>query len=153
MSTTLFNAPEYDPIKARRRTVWIIGILCVALVVAAVVWLNRYWPEKRHVERFFTALEAKDFERAYGVWMNDADWKQHPEAYKRYQFRAFYQDWGPGGEWGPIHSHKIIGAQKPNRTASGVVVGVRVNDRKQLCSVRVEFKDKTLGFSPDEMVE
>ena len=37
--------------------------------------------------------------------------------------------------------------------ASGVVIGVRVNQRKTLCSVWVEFKDKTLGFSPDEMVE
>jgi hypothetical protein len=33
------------------------------------------------------------------------------------------------------------------------VIGVRVNGRKQLCSLWVEFKDKTLGFSPDEMVD
>jgi len=54
---------------------------------------------------------------------------------------------------GPIGSYKIVAAQKPRPDASGVVIGVRVNQRKKLCSVRVDLKDKTLGFSPDEMVE
>jgi hypothetical protein len=152
-TTTLINAEPYDEGRARRRRIWTISIIVAVLVIAGLLWFNRYWPEERHVDHFFAALKAKDFETAYGVWMNDPNWKQHPENYKRYPFRAFYQDWGPGGDWGPINSYKIIAAQKPRPNASGVVVGVRVNERKSLCSVRVEFKDKTLGFSPDEMVE
>ncbi len=153
MSTSLFNAQPYDEAKVRRRRIWIAGAIVAIIAIAALLWFNRYWPEEHRVEQFFTQLQAKNYEGAYAIWMNDPNWKQHPDKYKRYDFKAFYQDWGPGGEWGAVNSYKIIAAQKPRPGASGVVVGVRVNDRKQLCSVRVEFKDKTLGFSPDEMVE
>ena len=154
MSThTLFDAPPYDEAAERRRRIGITCAVAAVIAIAAVLWFNRYWPEERRVGQFFTQLEAQNFEGAYGTWMNDPSWKQHPEAYKRYTFDKFYQDWGPGGEWGPIHSYKIVRAQKPRPDASGVVIGVRVNERKALCSVRVEIKDKTLGFSPDEMVE
>ncbi|MGA3128108.1 MAG: hypothetical protein ABSD13_15500 [Candidatus Korobacteraceae bacterium] len=154
MSTnSLFDAQPYDEARARRRRIWIAGIVVALIVIAALLWFNRFWPEERRVDQFFTQLQAKNFEGAYAIWMNDPNWQQHPDQYKRYAFHAFYLDWGPGGEWGPISSYKIIAAQKPRPDASGVVIGVRVNQRKQLCSVRVEFKDKTLGFSPDEMVE
>jgi hypothetical protein len=153
MSTSLFDAQPYDEAKARRRRLWIAGAIVAVLSIAALLWFNRYWPEERQVKQFFAQLQAKNYEDAYGIWMNDPNWKQHPETYKRYGFHAFYLDWGPGGEWGPVTSYKIVAAQKPRPDASGVVIGVRVNERKKLCSVRVEFKDKTLGFSPDEMVE
>ena len=153
MSSILFDAQPYDEAAARRRHLWTAAAIIAVIAVAALLWFNRYWPEERRVNQFFAQLEAKNFEGAYGTWMNDANWKQHPETYKRYTFGAFYQDWGPSGEWGPIKSYKIIASQKPRPDASGVVVGIRVNERKKLCSVRVEFKDKTLGFSPDEMVE
>jgi len=154
MSTsTLFGAQPYDEAAERRRRIRIACAIAALIVIATVLWFNRYWPEERRVTQFFAQLESDNFDGAYGTWMNDPNWKQHPEAYKRYTFDKFYQDWGPGGEWGPIHSHKIVGAQKPRPDSSGVVVGVRVNQRKELCSIRVEIKDKTLGFSPDEMVE
>lgn len=153
MSSILFDAQPYDEAAARRRRMGIAAAILAVIAVAALLWFNRFWPEEHRVNQFFAQLQAKNYEGAYGVWMNDANWKQHPETYKRYGFRAFYNDWGPGGEWGPIKSFKIVAAQKPRPDASGVVVGIRVNERKKLCSVRVEFKDKTLGFSPDEMVE
>ena len=153
MSTTLFNAQPYDEAKARRRRIRIAIAIVAIIAVAVALWLNRDWPEEHRVDRFFAQLQAKNYEGAYAIWMNDAEWKQHPEQYKRYGFQAFYLDWGPGGEWGPISSYKIVAAQRPHPGASGIVIGVRVNQRKRLCSVRVEVKDKTLGFSPDEMVE
>lgn len=154
MSTpSLFNAKPYDAARARRRRIQIAIALVVAALVVAVVWFNRYWPEERRIDRFFAQLEAQDLKGAYATWMNDAAWQQHPTQYKRYSFQAFSQDWGPGGEWGTIHSAKIVGAVKPSPEASGVVIGVRINERKKLCSIRVEFKDKTLGFSPDEIAE
>ncbi len=153
MSSSLFDAPPYNPARERRRRIWIACVLCAAVLIAALLWFNRYWPEEQRTKRFFAQLQAQNFETAYGTWMNDTNWKQHPERYKRYSFDRFYQDWGPSGEWGAIHSYKIVGAVKPRRDSSGVVIGVRVNGRKELCSVRVEFKDKTLGFSPDEMVQ
>jgi hypothetical protein len=153
MSSILFDAQPYDEAAARRRRIWIAVAILAVIAVAALLFFNRFWPEEHKVNQFFSQLQAKNYESAYGIWMNDANWKQHPETYKRYGFRAFYNDWGPGGEWGPINSFKIVAAQKPRPDASGVVIGIRVNERKKLCSVRVEFKDKTLGFSPDEMVE
>jgi len=153
MSTTLFDAQPYDEAKHRRHQIWSVGVIIAVIAIAALIWFNRYWPEERHVDRFFAQLQAKQYENAYGTWMNDPNWKQHPETYKRYTFHAFYLDWGPSGEWGTIKTYKIVAAQKPRPEASGVVIGVRVNERKNLCSIRVEFKDKTLGFSPDEMVE
>jgi hypothetical protein len=153
MSNTLFDAQPYDEAAERRRRIRMGCAIAAVIVIAALLWFNRYWPEKRRVEQFFAQLQAENFEGAYAIWMNDPNWKQHPEAYKRYPFDKFYQDWGPGGDWGPILSYKIVGAQKPRPDSSGVVIGVRLNQRKELCSVRVEIKDKTLGFSPDEMVE
>jgi len=153
MSGTLFDAPLYDEARARRRRIWIICTIAVLAIGAALLWFNRYWPEEHRAKQFFDQLHAQNFDAAYAIWMNDSQWKQHPQAYKRYSYEKFYRDWGPGGEWGPIRSYKVVGAIKPRRDSSGVVVGVRVNDRKDLCSVRVEFKDKTLGFSPDEMVQ
>jgi hypothetical protein len=154
MSTSsLFNAQPYDEAKARRRRILIACAIVAVISIAALLWFNRYWSEERTVEKFFSQLQKANYEGAYGIWMNDSDWKQHPDVHKRYAFRAFYQDWGPGGEWGKVNSYKVVAAQKPQPNASGVVVGVRINERKKLCSVRVEFKDKTLGFSPDEMVE
>ena len=153
MSTTLFDAPPYDAAAERRRRLRVSFAIVAVILVAALLWFNRYWPEERRVEKFFAQLQASNFEGAYAIWMHDPNWKQHPELYKRYDFDKFYADWGPGGQWGPIRSYKVVGAQKPRPGSSGVVIGVRVNERKELCSVRVEFKDKTLGFSPDEMVD
>jgi hypothetical protein len=153
MSSTLFGAPPYDAARARRRRIWIASLIAAALILAALLWFNRFWPEEHRTEKFFGDLQTQNFEAAYGIWMNDPNWKQHPQNYKRYSYEKFYQDWGPAGEWGPIRSYKIVAAQKPRPNSTGVVIGVRVNGRKDLCSVRVEFKDKTLGFSPDEMVQ
>lgn len=152
-SATLFDAVPYDAARERRKRIILAVSIVVVIAAALAIYLNRYWPEEHRVNLFFQQLEAKNYEAAYGIWMNDANWKQHPQDFKRYPYGSFYGDWGPGGEWGLVHSHKIVAAVKPRSGASGVVVGVRVNERKQLCSVRVEFKDKTLGFSPDEMVE
>lgn len=153
LSGSLFDAPQYDPAAERRRIVKIAIAVVVLVVIAALLWFNRYWPQERRVEQFFAQLQAQNFEAAYGIWMNDPEWKQHPDAHQRYPYARFYQDWGPDGEWGPIRSYRIVGAMKSRPRSSGVVIGVRVNDRRDLCSLWVEFKDQSLGFSPDQMVE
>jgi hypothetical protein len=148
MSTTLFEAPQYDPARERRRK-RVIGIIIFAVVVLAVgAWKFRYWPEEHVVSQFFAALQQKDFEKAYGIWMHDPDWKQHPEKYKNYPFGEFYLDWGPGGQWGVINSYHVDGAVAPPKGGSGVIVVVTVNGRSEKARIWVEKKDKTLTFSP-----
>lgn len=147
MTTTIFEAKPYDPVKERRRRLLIIGIITVVLVGAFLAWWFRYLPYERRVDHFFDALQQKQYEIAYGIWMNDPNWKQHPQNYKQYPFGEFYIDWGPGGEWGLINSHHVDGAAAP-RHGSGVVVVTTVNERSEKARVWVEKSDKTMHFSP-----
>lgn len=142
---TLLDAPQYDERRARRRR--LVLILLVALVIAAAIlaFLFRNWPYERVADRFFTALEQKDYERAYGLWVADPQWKQHPEKHKDYPFGEFYIDWGPGGEWGLVRSHEVDCSA---RIGSGVIVRVTVNERAEKAYLWVEKKDKTLTVAP-----
>jgi hypothetical protein len=65
-----------------------------------LAWAYHNWPEEHVVDRFFDALQQKDYEDAYGIWMHDPAWKQHAQKYAKYSYGDFYNDWGPGGEWG-----------------------------------------------------
>jgi len=154
---TLFEAPQYDPRRARRRKQLIAAAILGVIVLAALAWIFRNWPEERIVTKFFTALQNKDFETAYALWIADPDWKQHQQKYSNYSFGEFMKDWGPGGQWGIIKSYHVDGSAVPkggNATtfdvgSSGVVVVVTVNDRvADKAHIWVEKSDKTLGFSP-----
>ena len=147
MASTIFTAPQYDPRRERRRRAIIAGIVVAVAVLGLLAYLYRNWPEERVVDQFFSALVQKDFEKAYAIWMHDPNWKQHPEKYPNYSFREFYNDWGPGGEWGIIKGYRIEGSASPKQ-GSGVVVVVTINERKEPARIWVEKKDKTLTFSP-----
>jgi hypothetical protein len=153
---TLFEAQPYDEARFRKRRNIIVITIAAIIVIAAVLWLNRFWPEEHIVGQFFNALQQQNFEKAYGVWMQDPDWKQHADRFKRYSYNDFIKDWGPGGEWGIIKSHHIDCTAVPSgysgspfANASGVVVVVTVNDRvADKASIWVQKEDKTLGLSP-----
>jgi hypothetical protein len=146
---TLLDAKEYNPARERRRRIWIISIIVAVLFVLGLAWTYRYWPEEHIVDRFFDALQQHNYEAAYGIWNHDPDWRQHPDKYKEYPFNDFYRDWGPGGEWGLVKSHKIYGAGTPSGgSSSGVIVEVVVNGRSEHARIWVQKSDKTLGFSP-----
>ena len=145
---TLLDAREYHPERERRKRIRIISAIVVSLLLGFLGWWFRYWPEERVAERFFDALQRQDYEAAYGVWMHDPQWEQHRERYPKYPYSQFYRDWGPGGEWGLIKSHKIYAAGTPPGGGSGVVVDGTVNDRANRARVWVEKSDKTMSFSP-----
>ena len=155
---TLFETQPYDPVAARKKRNRIIAIIAIVLVCVILAWNFRHYPEEHQVDKFFSALQQQDYEKAYGIWNNDADWKQHPEKYaKDYAFASFMQDWGPGGEWGPIKSYHVDGSAVPKGgngtkfdvSSSGIVVVVTVNERvAQKAHIWVQKADKTLGFSP-----
>jgi hypothetical protein len=145
---TLLDAQDYDEAAERRRRIRIIATVALVLLLAGLAFAYRNWPEEHVVGRFFDGLQHKDYEAAYGIWMHDSQWKQHPEKYPQYPFPEFYRDWGPGGEWGLIQSHRIYASGTPKGGGSGVVVEVVVNDRAEHARVWVEKSDKTLSFSP-----
>src|SRR4051812_39518191 len=97
---TLLDAKEYDSEKSRKARMRIITAITILIVLLAVGWWFRYWPQERVVGHFFGALQKQDFKTAYGIWMHDPDWAQHPNQYSKYPFNEFYRDWGPGGQWG-----------------------------------------------------
>jgi hypothetical protein len=145
---TLLDAQQYDAARERRLKIRIASIVVIVLVIAGLVWTFRYLPQERLVDHFFDALQNKDYETAYGIWLHDPQWKQHPAKYHDYPFDDFYRDWGPGGEWGLIKSHSIYGAASPRGGGSGIIVEVVVNQRLEHARIWVENKDKTLSFSP-----
>jgi hypothetical protein len=161
---TLFETPQVDPSRHTRLMRGIaIALACCFLGFLAVEFGPKllpslwYWSEQRIVDHFFAALQQQDYEKAYGIWNHDPDWKQHPQKYSNYPFQEFMKDWGPGSEWGLIKSYHVDGSAVPkggNGTtfdvgSSGIVVVVTVNERvAQKAHIWVEKSDKTLGFSP-----
>jgi hypothetical protein len=150
-SMTLLDAKQYDEAKAHKRKVRIISAVCVVIVLAALVWWFRYWPEEHVAGKFFDALQKQDYKTAYGIWMQDPNWAQHTANYAKYPFNDFYRDWGPGGEWGLIKTQKVYGSSTCPGPSSGVVVDVVVNDRAEHAQVWVEKSDHTLSFPPCEL--
>ncbi|MGH9546475.1 MAG: hypothetical protein ACRD23_14810 [Terriglobales bacterium] len=149
---TLLDAKEYDPGPARRRKIKIVAALALIILLAAVVWMNRYRPEKHVVDKFFAALMNKDYDTAYGIYFADPQWKEHPAKYSRYPLNQFIQDWGEGGQWGIIRNYKVNGASTCSSGASGVVVDVIVNGRAEHAQLWVEKSDNTLSPPPCELL-
>jgi hypothetical protein len=120
--------------------------------VLCLGWWLRYWPQEHIVGNFFDALQRQDYKTAYGIWMHDPQWEQHREQHAKYPFNEFYQDWGPGGEWGLIKTQKVFAASTCPGGGTGVVVDVIVNDRTKHAQVWVEKSDKTLSYPPCELL-
>ena len=59
------------------------------------------------MSKFFSAVEAKDYTQAFGIWNNDPNWQQHPNQYQTYPYKTFMSDWGPSGEYGVIEAPKF----------------------------------------------
>jgi hypothetical protein len=149
---TLLDAQEYDSEKARKRRKQIISAIAILVIVLALGWWFRYWPDERIVGHFFNALQKQDYRTAYGIWMHDPEWAQHPNEHPKYPFNDFYRDWGPGGEWGLIKTQRVYGASTCSGGGSGVVVDVIVNERTEHAQVWVEKSDHTLSYPPCELI-
>lgn len=149
---TLLDAKQYDPEKDRKRKRKIVSTVIIVIVLAGLVWWFRFWPEQHVAAKFFDALQRQDYNSAYGIWMHDADWKQHPDRHSKYPFGDFYRDWGPSGEWGLIKTQKVFGASACPGGGTGVVVDVVVNDRAEHAQVWVEKSDYTMSYPPCDLV-
>jgi hypothetical protein len=145
---TLLDAKQFDEAASRRRRNLIAAIVFAVLVLIWLGWEFRNYPEERIADQFFSALQKQDYEKAYGIWMHDPEWRQHTQNYKQYPYNEFYTDWGPGGEWGLIKSYKVYASGTPKGGGSGVVVEVEVNQRAEHARVWVQKSDKTMTFSP-----
>ena len=153
---TLLDAPKYDAKKARLiRNLSIAGVSAVVIgaILLGMFFLDRpwwlwNWASDHRVNNFLTIVESGDMQKAYGLWNNDPNWQQHPDEYKGYDFTQFQKDWGPASDYGKIRSHEIIMA---TTVGNGVVMGVDINGGKTPIFLRVDNKNKTIGFSPVEL--
>jgi hypothetical protein len=148
---TLLDAKEYHPEKERKRRTQIISAIVLVLLLVFSAWWNRFWPEKRIADRFFSSLQKQDFETAYGIYYHDPEWKQHRQNHAQYPFNEFWQDWGPGGQWGVVKSYRVYGSSNCPGGGSGVVVDLIVNDRAQHAQLYVDKTDKTISTPPCDL--
>ena len=141
---TLLNAPDYDDRRETRKRSLLIGaaaivglliLLTLGGFIAGHGWLFSNLPAEHKVSSFFSALEAKDYDKAFAIYTNDPDWKQHPERHKDYPIDRFTVDWTTESPVkAPIVSHKIdISKTDGSGTfGTGIIVATRVNGDKKL---------------------
>jgi hypothetical protein len=148
---TLLNAPEYDKRKENTKRNLLIGAGVLVLLTAVIGvggfllghgWFFSTLPAEHRVDQFLTALEAKDYDKAYAIWLNDPDWKQHPQKYD-YTLKRFTEDWTTESDWGPIKSHHV---DISKRTGTGVIVAARVNDSPKKLFMWYEKSNGTLTY-------
>ncbi len=139
---TLLDAQQYDEKKERRRRVKIISVILAVIVLAGIIYFNRFYPEKRVADKFFAALQSKNYQQAYKIYGSDP---------KKYPYNEFYQDWGPGGPWGLIKTYDVYGAAECPHGGSGIVVDIIVNDRAEHAQLWVEKADRTLSTPPCQL--
>lgn len=159
---TLLNAPTYDATGERRK----LGLLIVGGVVLALGfllgiggfllghgWFFSNLPAEHTVSNFFTALETKDYATAYGIWMHDPKWQEHPDNYD-YKLKRFTEDWTTASDFGPIRSHHVD-ISKTDGTGNfgtGIIVAVRVNGDHKLF-MWYQKSDHTLTYPAPHQLE
>ncbi|QHS52939.1 hypothetical protein [Edaphobacter sp. 12200R-103] len=158
---TLLNAPKYNAGRERRKAVLIYGGIAVVVLVAVIGvlgflmghgWFFTNLKAEHRVNQFFNALEAKNYNEAYAIWMNDPNWQQHPQKYD-YTLKRFTEDWTTESPVGPIRSHHVdISKTDGSGTfGTGIIVAVRVNGGQKMF-MWYEKKDGTLTYpAPHEL--
>ncbi len=158
---TLLDAPKFDEVRDRRRRVILYGAGGLLLVLFVGWWLvagrpvdwpwnwNNHLIGRTEVNRFLVAVEKNDLPAAYGIWVHDKNWQQHPTQDASYPFSRFQQDWSatsPDNDYGAIQSHKIVAARMYGNV---LLVAVLINGRKsKALDLDYDPKAHTLSFSP-----
>lgn len=153
---TLLNAPAYDTRRENLKRNAIVGAVAVILLGAILAvagyilghgWLFTNLPVEHKIKTFMETVQGGDYATAYGMWMNDPEWQQHPQKYD-YKLQRFTEDWTTASDWGgPVTSFHI---DVSKRDKTGVVVAVTINKKKRFF-IKRESKDGTLDYFPNEI--
>lgn len=153
---SLMDAPVYDERSEKRRVALYVSIgVGIALVIVLFFagfllghgWLFTNLRAEHRVNTFFTALEAKDYPKAYGIYYNDADWQQHPQKYSGYPLPRFTEDWtSESPVKAPITSHHVDLSKTDGSGfwGTGIIVAVRVNLQDGMLPAKVGEMHSTL---------
>jgi hypothetical protein len=158
---TLLDAPVFDEVRDRRnrKIFWGSAGLVFALFVGWWLFAGRPvdwpWNWNNHLlgrataNNFLAAVEKNDLPAAYGIWIHDKDWQQHPTANGTYPFARFQQDWSsssPDNEYGNIQTHKIVAARMYGNV---LLMAILINGRKSgALNLDYDPKHHTLNYSP-----
>jgi hypothetical protein len=158
---TLLDAPKFDAARDRRNALIVRIAVAAVLVLLVAYWLiagrpvdwpwywSHYMAGRDKVNNFLAAVEANDLAKAYGIWVDDKNWQQHPQQYTTYPFARFQGDWSatsPDNEYGAIKSHQIVLA---GRYGNGVLVAALINGRKtDALNLEYDPHTGTLSFAP-----
>ena len=161
---SLMDAPVYDERRARRNKFLLIGagvsvVLLIVLTMLGYIlghgWLFTNLPAEHHVSEFYTALEAKDYAKAYGIYENDSTWQAHPAKYSGYPLTRFQEDWTTYSPVkGPITSHHIDVSKVDGSGfwGTGIIVGATINGATRVF-IYVERSDGTFTFPSPHIIE
>lgn len=155
---TLIDAPAYDPRRDNLKRNIAIGVI-VFILLAAILgvggffaghgWFFSNLPAEHKVNNFLTALEQKDYNKAYGIYNNDADWQQHPNKYSGYPLNRFIEDWTTYSPVkAPITSHRIEISKTDGSGAfgTGIIVAAHLNGNPHCAFVYVNRSDGTFTW-------
>jgi hypothetical protein len=154
---TLIDAPAYDPRRDNliRNLLIALGVLIVLAFFLGVggFFLGHGWffsniPAEHKVDHFLSALEAKDYPKAYDIYTGG-----HPD--KGYPLSRFTEDWTTESPVkAPITSHKIEISKTDGTGAfgTGIIVAAHLNDKPQCAFIYVNRADGTLVWpAPHEI--
>ena len=161
---TLLDAPVYDEARDRRRRVVLLSAVGLFFVLFVGFWFaagrpvdwpwnwNNHLRGRMELNHFLTAVEKNDLPTAYGIWIHDKNWQQHPAQNGALPFDRFEKDWSatsPDNDYGQIHSHRIAATLMFGNVLQ---TGTFVNGRKSK-AINLDYDPKThaLNFSPEDV--
>lgn len=155
---SLINAPAYDPSRdnLKRNIAIAVGVVLLLSIllglggyIAGHGWFFSNKLAERKIDHFLSALEAKDYAKAYGIYYNDSDWQQHPQKYSNYPLDRFTEDWTSFSPVkAPITSHNIY-ISKTTGTGmfgTGVIVAAQLNNSYKCAFLDVNRADGSILY-------
>ena len=161
---SLMDAPVYDERRARRSKAMLTtaAALLVLLIVLTLLgyilghgWLFSNFSAEHRVSEFYTALEARDYAKAYGLYQHDADWQAHPDKYRSYPLSRFTEDWTTYSPVkGPVTSHhmEVSKTDGSGFWGSGIIVGATLNGSTRTF-IYVDRSDGTMEYPSPHIIE
>ena len=140
---TLLDAPKFDERRARRNRIIVWSSVGGLFALLVLWWLlagrpvDWPWNWNNHlfgriaINHFMDDLQKGDLQAAYGVWIHDPNWQQHPNQHKSYPFSRFEDDWSPASPDAEYHqylSHRIAAARMYGNV---LLVAVLLNGAKK----------------------
>jgi hypothetical protein len=116
----------------------VLSVVALAILGGVLFFVFHNFQQERQVKRFFTLLQAHDYQSAYSLWVRtESDRRGYP-------FDAFMKDWGPQGGHPDVSNFRIA---KSRSCGSGVILTVDFGNNQEE-KLWVQRDDLTIGFSP-----